>query len=96
MIFVRVREKSVGDFSMRTQSAPVLATVRKVLGPLESTGPTCTVALNVVIKFVLFGDYRNEMIIRIRKEGIVIRPLEPVDAVLIGEHVGATVDDVFC
>ena len=50
-----VREKSVGDISMRTQSAPVLATVRKVFKQLESTGPTCTIALNVVIKFLLFG-----------------------------------------
>ena len=35
------------------------------------------------------------MIIRIHKKCIVIRPLEPVDAVLMGEHLGATIDDVF-
>ena len=35
------------------------------------------------------------MIIRIHKEGIVIHPLEPVDAVLMGEHLGVTIDHVF-
>ena len=84
----RVRQEGVGDVSVTAQSTPVLTAVREILQPLEDARSESTVELYVIVERLSLGDERDEMIVRIHEKCVVVRPLEPVDAVLVGKHLG--------